>query len=49
MALYNCHFSLSDLDKFIKVVDRGMSTEITDNLGYDELVTVIGYLRVNYT
>ncbi|CAK8694647.1 unnamed protein product [Clavelina lepadiformis] len=37
--------SLSDLDKFIKVVDRGMSTEITDNLGYDELVTVIGYLR----
>ena len=40
--------SLADLDSFIKVVDKGMSVEISEQPDYDSLVDVIENLRVRF-
>uniref|UniRef100_F7AU91 AAA+ ATPase domain-containing protein n=1 Tax=Ciona intestinalis TaxID=7719 RepID=F7AU91_CIOIN len=37
--------SLSDLEKFIKVVDKGMAIEVIEDLDYDTLVALIENLR----
>ncbi|CAK8676513.1 unnamed protein product [Clavelina lepadiformis] len=37
--------SLSDLENFIKLVDKGMGVEVTEQLGYDNLITLIEHLR----
>merc|ERR1712142_1086236 len=37
--------SLSDLEEFIKVVSKGMSIEVTDDLEYSSLVSLIESLR----
>uniref|UniRef100_H2YYB5 AAA+ ATPase domain-containing protein n=1 Tax=Ciona savignyi TaxID=51511 RepID=H2YYB5_CIOSA len=37
--------SLSDLEKFIKVVDKGMAIEVNEDLDYDCLVALIENLR----
>lgn len=39
--------SLSDLEEFIKVVSKGMSIQVHDELEYSDLVSLIESLRVS--
>ncbi len=39
---------MSDLDEFIKNVNKGIAVEVDDNLDYDSLVSLIGDLRVSW-